>query len=102
VGNRVSVFDLVKWVLIATVSGGEVCLLAPNSNKSYTFPFENRKNITTIALSPDSNILLSVDEGLLFAALYCLNLMAYLQMAVPYWSIFAEASFSTISIFTNL
>jgi hypothetical protein len=34
------------------------------SNKSYTFPFENRKNIAVIALSPDSNVLISVDEGL--------------------------------------
>ncbi|KAF8496944.1 WD40 repeat-like protein [Gautieria morchelliformis] len=43
VGNRVSVFDLV-------------------TNKSYTLPFENRKNIAVIALSPNSNVLLSVDE----------------------------------------
>ncbi|KAG9220133.1 hypothetical protein CCMSSC00406_0007172 [Pleurotus cornucopiae] len=43
VGNRVSVFDLVN-------------------NKSFTFPFENRKNIAAIALSPDANVLLSVDE----------------------------------------
>ncbi|OBZ67291.1 Periodic tryptophan protein 2 [Grifola frondosa] len=43
VGNRVSVFDLVN-------------------NKSYTFPFENRKNIAAIALSPDANVLVSVDE----------------------------------------
>jgi hypothetical protein len=34
-----------------------------NSNKSYTFPFENRKNIAVITLSPDANILLTVDEG---------------------------------------
>ncbi|KAJ7269818.1 quinon protein alcohol dehydrogenase-like superfamily [Mycena rebaudengoi] len=43
VGNRVSVFDLVN-------------------NKSYTFPFENRKNIAALALSPDANVLISVDE----------------------------------------
>ncbi|KZT23719.1 WD40 repeat-like protein [Neolentinus lepideus HHB14362 ss-1] len=43
VGNRVSVFDLVN-------------------NKSFTFPFENRKNIAAIALSPDSNVLISIDE----------------------------------------
>ncbi|KAG6810759.1 hypothetical protein H0H92_010441 [Tricholoma furcatifolium] len=42
VGNRVSAFDLVN-------------------NKSSTFAFENRKNIAAIALSPDSNILISVD-----------------------------------------
>jgi periodic tryptophan protein 2 len=33
------------------------------SNKSFTFPFENRKNIECIALSPDANVLVSVDEG---------------------------------------
>ncbi|KAJ4468761.1 quinon protein alcohol dehydrogenase-like superfamily [Lentinula aciculospora] len=43
VGNRVSVFDLVN-------------------NKSLTFAFENRKNIARIALSPDGNVLISVDE----------------------------------------
>ncbi|KAH9976252.1 WD repeat protein [Lactifluus volemus] len=43
VGNRVSVFDLVN-------------------NKSFTFAFQNRKNIAAIALSPDGNILISVDE----------------------------------------
>ncbi|TFK38091.1 WD40-repeat-containing domain protein [Crucibulum laeve] len=43
VGNRVSVFDLVN-------------------NKSRTFAFENRKNIVSIALSPDGNVLVSVDE----------------------------------------
>ncbi|KAI0049222.1 WD repeat protein [Auriscalpium vulgare] len=43
VGNRVSVFDLVN-------------------NKSFTFPFQNRKNIAAIALSPDGNVLISVDE----------------------------------------
>ncbi|CAG8552856.1 23585_t:CDS:2 [Dentiscutata erythropus] len=43
VGNRLSLFDLVN-------------------NKSITFPFENQKNISRIALSPNANILLSVDE----------------------------------------
>ncbi|THH13422.1 hypothetical protein EW146_g6791 [Bondarzewia mesenterica] len=43
VGNRVSVFDLIN-------------------NKSFTFPFENRKNVAAIALSPDANVLISVDE----------------------------------------
>ncbi|KAG8902198.1 hypothetical protein FRB99_004780 [Tulasnella sp. 403] len=43
VGNRVSVFDLVN-------------------NKSRTFAFQNRKNIAAIALSPDSTVLISVDE----------------------------------------
>ncbi|GAA6015060.1 hypothetical protein JCM11491_001645 [Sporobolomyces phaffii] len=43
VGNRVSVFDLVN-------------------NKSRTLAFENRKNISRVALSPDSAVLISVDE----------------------------------------
>ncbi|KAH7344776.1 quinon protein alcohol dehydrogenase-like superfamily [Rhizoctonia solani] len=43
VGNRVSVFDLVN-------------------NKSRTLSFENRKNISAIALSSNSNLLVSVDE----------------------------------------
>lgn len=43
VGNRVSVFDLVN-------------------NKSYTLPFENKKNISKIALSPNATLLISVDE----------------------------------------
>ncbi|KIJ06417.1 hypothetical protein PAXINDRAFT_140652, partial [Paxillus involutus ATCC 200175] len=43
VGNRVSVFDLVN-------------------NKSRTLPFENRKNIAAISLSPDASLLISVDE----------------------------------------
>lgn len=32
------------------------------SNKSRTLPFENRKNIAVIALSPDAGLLLSVDD----------------------------------------
>ncbi|GAA6002235.1 snoRNA-binding rRNA-processing protein PWP2 [Rhodotorula paludigena] len=43
VGNRVSVFDLVN-------------------NKSRTLAFENRKNVSRIALSPDATVLISVDE----------------------------------------
>lgn len=43
VGNRVTVFNLVD-------------------NKSYTLPFAHRKNISRIGLTPQGNILLSVDE----------------------------------------
>ncbi|RKF56684.1 Periodic tryptophan protein 2-like protein [Golovinomyces cichoracearum] len=43
VGNRVSVFDLVN-------------------NKSYTFPFAHRKNISRLDLTPSGKLLLSVDE----------------------------------------
>ncbi|CAG8579166.1 16574_t:CDS:2 [Rhizophagus irregularis] len=43
VGNRVSMFDLLN-------------------NKSLTFPFESKKNIKRIALSPNANLLLTVDE----------------------------------------
>ncbi|KAI9208513.1 quinon protein alcohol dehydrogenase-like superfamily [Polychytrium aggregatum] len=43
VGNRVTVFDLVN-------------------NKSVTLPFENRKNIARMALSPNGSLLITVDE----------------------------------------
>ncbi|OMJ27686.1 Periodic tryptophan protein 2-like protein [Smittium culicis] len=43
VGNRVSLFDLVN-------------------NKAETFPFEARKNIVFLALSPNSQLLLTIDE----------------------------------------
>ncbi|KAJ2157458.1 U3 snoRNP protein [Coemansia sp. RSA 552] len=43
VGNRVTVFDLVN-------------------NRTETLPFENRRDIRRLALSPNGNLLLSVDE----------------------------------------
>ncbi|KAJ2781926.1 U3 snoRNP protein [Coemansia javaensis] len=43
VGNRVTVFDLVN-------------------NKTETLPFENKRDIRRLALSPNGNLLLSVDE----------------------------------------
>ncbi|EGO61128.1 hypothetical protein NEUTE1DRAFT_144401 [Neurospora tetrasperma FGSC 2508] len=43
VGNRVTVFNLVD-------------------NKSYTLPFSHRKNIARIGLTPQGNLLLSIDE----------------------------------------
>ncbi|KAI8815859.1 WD40-repeat-containing domain protein [Fimicolochytrium jonesii] len=43
VGNRVSVFDLI-------------------GNKSYTLPFENRKDIVRLALSPNGALLITIDE----------------------------------------
>jgi len=43
VGNRVSGFDLVR-------------------SQSFTFPFEARRNITRLALSPDGAILLAIDD----------------------------------------
>jgi hypothetical protein len=33
------------------------------SNQSRTFPFQNRKSIAAIALSPDGNVLISIDDG---------------------------------------
>ena len=33
------------------------------SNKSSTFPFENRKNIYRFAISPDGLLMITVDEG---------------------------------------
>lgn len=43
VGNRVACFDLIK-------------------SRSFTFPFEARRNIVRLALSPDGAILLAVDD----------------------------------------
>lgn len=43
VGNRVQCFDLVR-------------------STSFTFPFEARRNISQLALSPDGAVLLAVDE----------------------------------------
>lgn len=43
VGNRVSVFDLIH-------------------NKSFTFNYEHRKNISAIALNPQGSLLMSIDE----------------------------------------
>ena len=64
VGNRVSVFDLVKSVTYCPVTRACSRLtLLLRSNRSFTFPFQNRKNVAAIALSPDGNILISVDEG---------------------------------------
>lgn len=66
VGNRVSVFDLVK--LVTTVDVLILIMVIEQTllhfrNQSYTLPFENRKNIAAIAISPDSNVLITVDEG---------------------------------------
>ena len=43
VGNRVACFDLVR-------------------SRSFTFPFEARRNISRLALSPDGAILLAIDD----------------------------------------
>lgn len=45
----------------AILSRGSEELADTSSNKSRTLPFENRKNIACIALSPDGQVLLSVD-----------------------------------------
>lgn len=64
-GNRVGVFDLVKCVgfLLGCFASWWLIFAPLHSNKSRTLPFENRKNIARIALSPDAHILVSVDEG---------------------------------------
>ena len=43
VGNRVACFDLVR-------------------SRSFTFPFEARRNIALLVLSPDGSVLLSIDD----------------------------------------
>lgn len=63
-GNRVSVFDLVKLVTILSNPCLSIKLTHSfRSNKSLTLPFQNRKNIAAIALDPNGNILISVDQG---------------------------------------
>ncbi len=54
-------------------------LILPFRNKSYTLPFENRKNITHIALSSDSNVLLTVDEGAFTNLRLCVKLIFSLR-----------------------
>ena len=64
VGNRVSVFDLVKSVTVLCYACARSQLTRSfHSNKSFTFPFQNRKNIAALALSPNGTILITVDEG---------------------------------------
>ena len=36
------------------------------SNRSWTLPFENHKNISRLAMSGGGRILISIDEGILF------------------------------------
>jgi periodic tryptophan protein 2 len=85
VGNRISVLDLVKYVsmrdpaniyiyvcvslrtcsfrpLISAHMYGS-CNVVAHSHKCITLPFENRKNISRLALSPNGHTLLSIDEG---------------------------------------
>jgi periodic tryptophan protein 2 len=57
------VFDLVKLVTVLSLCASIQLTYSFHSNKSFTFPFQNRKNIAAIALSPNGNILISVDEG---------------------------------------
>lgn len=74
VGNRVTVFDLVKYVdaifiqfLIrdfTTISHSlRASLPRLCSNSSHTLPFENRTNIKHMALSPNGSLLITVDDG---------------------------------------
>lgn len=78
VGNRVTVFDLVKCVLLLrskpaiaasglTVRDERHFALLVSRNTSATLPFENRKNIDRIALSPNNAVLITVDEGVALA-----------------------------------
>ena len=61
VGNRVSCFDLVK-------------------SRTFTFPFEARRNIARLALSPDGSIMLAIDdEGHLLMA----NVLRRVTYEVP-------------------
>jgi periodic tryptophan protein 2 len=68
VGNRVSVFDLVKCVSLHSLQHTNLTS-ARASNKSHTFAFENRKNVATIALNPNGTVLISIDDGAPYASL---------------------------------
>lgn len=66
VGNRITVFDLIKCVI--SCADGRCAHLMPRNRRQFshasrTLPFENRKNVAHIALSRDSRLLISVDEG---------------------------------------
>ena len=39
-----------------------------DSNKSFTFPFENRKNIHRFAVSPNGLLMITVDKGQLISS----------------------------------
>ena len=44
------------------------CLVScSDSNKSFTFPFENRKNIHRFAVSPNGLLMITADEGQLIS-----------------------------------
>ena len=66
VGNRVTQFDL-------------------KNNKSTTFPFQNRKNISRICLSPSGDLLISVDEDgrLVLVNLYRKVVLQYMNLKLP-------------------
>lgn len=63
VGNRVTVFNLIKYAP-AVLKSRDECLRESNivSNKSFTLPFSHRCNINRVALSPLGKILISIDE----------------------------------------
>ena len=58
-----------KYVLIPPIVIGYDFLII-FSNKSRTLPFETRKNVAAIALTPDSNVLIAVDDGESHGVLY--------------------------------
>lgn len=64
VGNRISQFDLKRYVLSFTHEP-RACVVTwfVCRNKSWTYPFENRKNISRFAVSPNGLLMISVDEG---------------------------------------
>jgi periodic tryptophan protein 2 len=63
VGNRVTVFNLVEYVMrLRCPKSPYNTNSLPHSNKSHTLPFAHRKNISRIGLTPRGNLLLSIDE----------------------------------------
>ncbi len=57
-------FDLIKYISSLQRNVASLHAVKTNiiSNKSYTLPFSHRRNIARLALNPQGNLLLSVDE----------------------------------------
>ena len=55
-----TVFDLVKYILIHFCVQSQ--MLTRDSNKSYTLPYAHRRNISHVALNPQGNLILTIDE----------------------------------------
>ena len=65
----------VSCLVSGDAGGFTVCMLSvsylvscSDSNKSFTFPFENRKNIHRFTVSPNGLLMITVDKGQLISS----------------------------------